>query len=104
MRRQSVKTQMIHARIEPKLKRSAERIFSEDVESGKQGKDLDRLEVIVNLLQEEERLPARCRPHPLRGDWRGHWDCHVEPDWILIYRIIDDELRLERTGTHADLF
>jgi mRNA interferase YafQ len=46
----------------------------------KQGKDLDELELIVNFLQMREPLPARCRPHPLRGDWVGHWDCHVQPD------------------------
>ena len=46
----------------------------------KQGKDLDKLEMIVNTLQSREQLPARCRPHPPRGTWAGHWDCHVEPD------------------------
>ena len=52
----------------------------------KQGKDLDKLETIVNILQAQEKLPAPCRPHPLRGIWAGHWDCHVEPDWLLLYR------------------
>jgi len=70
----------------------------------KQGKDLDKLETIVNLLQEEERLPARCRPHPLRGDWTGHWDCHVEPDWLLLYRLTGKHLVLVRTGSHTELF
>lgn len=62
----------------------------------KQGKDLDKLETIVNLLQVEEQLPARCRPHPLRGNWAGHWDCHVEPHWLLLYRITERELILVR--------
>ena len=70
----------------------------------KQGKDLDKLETIVNILQARERLPARCRPHPLRGIWAGHWDCHVEPDWLLLYRVTDEALILVRTGSHADLF
>lgn len=70
----------------------------------KQGNDLDKLEAIVNLLQEQERLPARCRPHPLRGDWTGHWDCHVEPDWLLLYRLTGKELVLVRTGSHTELF
>ena len=52
----------------------------------KQGKDLDKLETIVNTLQAQEKLPVRRRPHPLRGIWAGHWDCHVEPDWLLLYR------------------
>ena len=70
----------------------------------KQGKDLDKLEKIVNTLQAQEKLPARCRLHPLRGIWAGHWDCHVEPDWLLLYRVTDEALILVRTGSHADLF
>jgi mRNA interferase YafQ len=70
----------------------------------KQGRDLDRLEVIVDLLQAQERLPVRCRPHPLRGTWAGHWDCHVGPDWLLLYRTTEKELILVRTGSHAELF
>jgi mRNA interferase YafQ len=70
----------------------------------KQGKDLDELELIVNLLQTREPLPARCRPHPLRGDWVGHWDCHVQPDWILLYKLTDRVFILVRTGRHAELF
>ena len=70
----------------------------------KQGKDLDKLETIVNLLQAREPLPARCRPHPLRGNWAGHWDCHVEPDWILLYKLTEEALVLVRTESHAALF
>ena len=69
----------------------------------KQGKDLDKLEAIVNTLQDREQLPARCRPHPLRGIWAGHWDCHVEPDWLLLYRVTNEALILVRPGSHADL-
>jgi mRNA interferase YafQ len=70
----------------------------------KQGKDLDKLEMVVNTLQARGQLPARCRPHPLRGTWAGHWDCHVEPDWLLLYRLTDEALILVRTGSHVDLF
>ena len=70
----------------------------------KQGKDLDKLEVVVNILQAREQLPARCRPHPLCGIWAGHWDCHVEPDWLLLYKVVDEVLILVRTGSHAELF
>jgi len=69
-----------------------------------QGKDLDKLETIVDVLQAREQLPARCRPHPLRGIWAGHWDCHVEPDWLLLYRVTDQALILVRTGSHSELF
>ena len=71
---------------------------------GRQGKDLDKLENVVSLLQSMQPLPARCRPHPLRGNWSGHWDCHLEPDWLLLYRIAETELVLVRTGSHAELF
>ena len=70
----------------------------------KQGKDLDKLETIVNALQGQGQLPARCHPHPLRGNWAGHWDCHVEPDWLLLYKLSDKALVLVRTGSHAELF
>jgi mRNA interferase YafQ len=70
----------------------------------KQGKNLDKLEAVVDTLQAGKRLPARCRSHPLRGNWAGHWDCHVEPDWLLLYKITEHELILVRTGSHAELF
>ncbi len=70
----------------------------------RQGKDLDKLEVIVDLLQGGSPLPSRCRVHPLRGEWEGHWDCHVEPDWLLVYKLQPGELILVRTGSHSDLF
>jgi len=70
----------------------------------KQGKNLGKLEGIVNTLLDGEPLAARCRAHPLRGDWAGHWDCHVEPDWILLYRVTGKALVLVRTGSHAELF
>jgi mRNA interferase YafQ len=49
-------------------------------------------------------LPASARPHPLKGEWEGYWECHVAPDWLLIYKHSDIELMLARTGTHSDLF
>jgi mRNA interferase YafQ len=72
--------------------------------ANKQGKDLDKLETIVNTLQAQEQLPVRCHPHPLRGNWAGHWNCHVAPDWILLFKVTDTLLILVRTGSHADLF
>jgi len=70
----------------------------------KQGKDLDKLESVVNSLCQQKPLPASCRLHPLRGDWAGVWDCHVQPDWLLLYRLTPTELILVRTGSHAELF
>ena len=71
---------------------------------GRQGKDLDKLELIVDLLQSGSHLHPRCRVHPLRGEWEGQWDCHLEPDWLLIYKLQPGELILVRTGSHSDLF
>lgn len=51
-----------------------------------------------------ERLAERHRDHPLRGEWEGHRECHLEPDWLLIYRVEGGVITFERTGTHADLF
>jgi mRNA interferase YafQ len=70
----------------------------------KQGKDIDKLEEVVDLLQSQEPFPPNCRPHPLRGTWVGHWDCHIEPDWLLLYKITETALILVRTGSHAELF
>ena len=70
----------------------------------KQRKDLNKLEVVVDLLQDQQPLPARCRSHALRGNWANHWDCHIEPDWLLLYKLTSLELILVRTGSHAELF
>jgi mRNA interferase YafQ len=66
--------------------------------------DLDKLEEIVDLLQAQRPLPQRCRPHALRGNWSGHWDCHVKADWLLLCKVTETELILVRTGSHAELF
>jgi len=70
----------------------------------KRGKDLSKLQVLVRLLADGSQLSPRHRDHPLIGAWAPARDCHVEPDWILIYTPGIDTLLLERTGTHADLF
>ncbi|MEI8140264.1 MAG: type II toxin-antitoxin system YafQ family toxin [bacterium] len=79
--------------------------FARDIKKmRKRGKDLAKLEVIVRLLATGSPLDPKYRDHPLVGEWKSSHDCHVEPDWILIYTADDDSLRLERTGTHSDLF
>ena len=64
------------------------------------------LKDIVTKLANGEPLDARHKDHPLNGDWIGHRECHIQPDWLLIYRIENDilVLTLSRTGTHSDLF
>jgi len=70
----------------------------------KQNKNLDKLKDIVNILVAGQKLDPKYRDHQLAGQWSGHRDCHIEPDWVLIYMIKDNELHLERTGSHAELF
>lgn len=79
--------------------------FKKDIKKQiKRGKDPAKVTQVVQLLMSGKSLSPRCKNHPLSGNWKGRWDCHIEPDWVLIYRMLDDELRLERTGTHSDLF
>lgn len=79
--------------------------FQRDVKlAQKRGKDMAKLRAIILLLMEGSSLPPRCKDHPLGGDWRHFRDCHIEPDWLLIYKIDGEDLHLVRTGTHSDLF
>jgi mRNA interferase YafQ len=79
--------------------------FRRDVKRAqKRGEDMSKLRTLLSLLVEGTPLPARYRDHALGGEWRDFRDCHIEPDWLLIYRIDGDDLFLIRTGTHSDLF
>ncbi len=70
----------------------------------RRGYRLDDLDTIVTAIRRGERLAPSARAHPLKGEWGSYWECHVAPDWLLIYKVTDDEVLLARTGTHADLF
>jgi mRNA interferase YafQ len=70
----------------------------------KQNKDLSKLKIVIEKLVTGQLLETNYRDHQLSGNWKGHRDCHIEPDWILIYRINSEDLFLERTGSHSDLF
>lgn len=70
----------------------------------KRGFVMDRLISIIRLLAEGKKLEERHRDHTLHGNYEGHRECHVEPDWLLIYTSTEEELGLARTGTHSDLF
>jgi len=79
--------------------------FAKDVKRmRKRGKDLRKLQSLVSLLAAGSPLDARFRDHPLTGSWQPSRDCHIEPDWRLLYTPTESTLRLERTGTHSDLF
>jgi mRNA interferase YafQ len=72
----------------------------------RRGKDLSKLKVVIDFLINDEPLPLKYLDHPLRGDFAGSRDCHLEPDWLLIYTITNanTHVRFDRTGTHNDLF
>ena len=70
----------------------------------KQQKKLSKLTDVIEKLLSHKKLEQKYKDHPLSGKFNNHRDCHIEPDWILIYRVTDDALILERTGSHSDLF
>ena len=70
----------------------------------KRGKDMDKLKRLLGLLTAGELLPAGYLDHPLKGNWRGYRDAHIEPDWLLIDQVTDQTVRFERRGRHSDLF
>ena len=70
------------------------------------GRDLSKIKQIMLSLQKGEKLPIRNRDHALTGNYSSRRECHIEPDWILIYKLDKNEntIIFERTGTHSDLF
>ena len=71
----------------------------------KRGAQSAKLSETLKLLVADQPLPERCRPHKLVGQWTGFWECHIQPDWLLVYDLDDpDLLVLVATGSHSDLF
>lgn len=78
----------------------------------KRGKSVKKLFEIINLILDSankgishyELLPEKYCLHKLSGKYKGYWECHIESDWLLLYYLDDEVLRLERTGTHSDIF
>jgi mRNA interferase YafQ len=82
-------------------------VFKRDYKlAKKRGQKIELLQEVVTLLAEGKTLPEKNKDHALTGNWIGHRECHILPDWLLVYRIEDDVLvlTLTRTGTHSDLF
>lgn len=69
-----------------------------------QGKKLVKLEEVMILLQNQKPLEAKFRDHQLYMNWAGRRECHIEPDWLLVYKIEEDTIIFERTGCHSDIF
>ena len=72
----------------------------------RRGMDITSIRGVISILENEGQVPAEYKPHILKGDWNGIWECHIQPDWLLLYDISDSIklIRLVRTGSHSDLF
>jgi len=70
----------------------------------RRGKQMSKLDLVVMHLMRNGALEPSYKPHKLGGKWSGHLECHVESDWLLIYKVDDTEVSLASTGTHHDLF
>jgi mRNA interferase YafQ len=81
--------------------------FKKDFElAKKRGLKIPLLEEVLKILSEKGKLPSKYKPHLLKGNYTGYWECYIESDWLLIWKQ-DDEIKLvslTRTGTHSDLF
>lgn len=81
--------------------------FKKDLKlTAKRGYNLELLDQVVEKIASQEKLPAKYKDHELVGNYVGFRECHIQPDWLLVYRIEDEDLILflSRTGTHSDLF
>ena len=70
----------------------------------KRGKSQEKIKVVIKKLVNEVRLEANYKDHKLIGKYKGRRECHIEPDWLLVYKIKENEIIFERTGAHSDLF
>ncbi|HOI91643.1 MAG TPA: type II toxin-antitoxin system YafQ family toxin [Candidatus Rifleibacterium sp.] len=71
--------------------------------AGKQGRDIDVLKDIVGRLLRQEKLESKFKDHELTGNWKGVRECHLAPDWLLLYRIDGDTIVFIRTGSHSEV-
>ncbi len=79
--------------------------FSKDVKRAKRrNENLESLQKVIKMLQSGDTLPQECKLHPLKGKYSGYKECHIEPDWLLIWKADSKNVYLTRTGTHSDLF
>ena len=72
----------------------------------KRGYDMSKLRTVIEILASGGTLPSNCRPHKLSGEYAHVWECHIAPDWLLLWTMDDEELTLllVDTGTHSDIF
>jgi len=70
----------------------------------KRGGHVQSIKVVIDLLRSKKELPEKYQDHQLKGALKDYRECHIEPNWLLLYKVVDDTLYLAGTGTHADLF
>lgn len=70
----------------------------------KRGLPIDELDKVIGLLEHGTNLPEEYKAHILKGDYRGQWECHIQPNWLLIWKVNGNTITLLDTGTHAELF
>ena len=87
--------------LKPIYLRSFER---EIAKAKKRGLDMSKIKDLIEDLINEKPLAAKHKNHKLKGDFIGYWECHIEPDWLLVYKKDDRHIYFARTGTHSDLF
>lgn len=87
--------------LKPVYLRSFER---EIAKAKKRGLDMSKIKDLIEDLINEKPLAAKHKNHKLKGNFVGYWECHIEPDWLLVYKKDDTHIYFARTGTHSDLF
>ncbi len=70
----------------------------------KSGRDINRLKLVMTWIASKQELPAALSDHKLVGNYRGRRECHLTADWLLIYKLQEDTVIFERTGSHSELF
>ena len=79
--------------------------FQKDLKKNqKRGKNIDKIKLVIENLAYERKLDSRLKDHKLVGNYQDRRECHIEPDWLLIYKLTSQEIIFERTGSHSDLF
>lgn len=79
--------------------------FKKDyAKAARRGKSLNKIKKVISILESGDVLPPKYKDHALKGNYVNSRDCHIEPDWLLIYNVNGEVITLERTGSHSDLF
>jgi len=79
--------------------------FEKDFKKAKQFKiKIEKLKEAISLLVNEAQLPEKYKDHKLTGNYKNRRECHIEPDWLLIYKVENDQIIFERIGSHSELF